>query len=77
MPSSYGLVLSTIFKDASVLMALVPALIIPLLLVGGFFAPLNSVNIFFQIFSYLSMFRYGYEALVQTQFQDNVLLING
>jgi predicted DNA repair protein MutK len=41
MSSSYGLVLSTLFKDAAVVMALVPALIIPLLLVGGFFAPLN------------------------------------
>jgi hypothetical protein len=44
MASSYGLALSTLFKDAAVVMALVPALIIPLLLVGGFFAPLSQVN---------------------------------
>lgn len=50
MSTSYGLVLSTLFKDAAVVMALVPALIIPLLLVGGFFAPLSQVHDFFRIF---------------------------
>ncbi len=50
MSTSYGLVLSTLFKDAAVVMALVPALIIPLLLVGGFFSPLSQVHDFFRIF---------------------------
>jgi ABC-type multidrug transport system permease subunit len=43
MSSSFGLLLSTLFSDASVVMALVPVLIIPFLLVGGFFVPLSSV----------------------------------
>ena len=64
MASSYGLVLSTLFKDASVVMALVPALIIPLLLVGGFFAPLNQVHDFYRLFEYISMFKYGYQTMV-------------
>lgn len=64
MSSSYGLVLSTLFSDASVVMALVPALIIPLLLVGGFFAPLDQVHDFYRIFEYISMFKYGYQTLV-------------
>ena len=50
MSSSYGLVLSTLFSDASVVMALVPALIIPLLLVGGFFAPLDQVHDIYRVF---------------------------
>lgn len=77
MASSYGLVLSTLFKDASVVMALVPALIIPLLLVGGFFAPLNQVHDFYRIFEYISMFKYGYQSLVESQFVDGFLYING
>ncbi len=77
MSSSYGLVLSTLFKDASVVMALVPALIIPLLLVGGFFAPLDQVHDFYRVFEYISMFKYGYQSLVQSQFTDGVLYING
>ncbi len=64
MASSYGLMLSTLFKDASVVMALVPALIIPLLLVGGFFAPLDEVHDFYRVFEYISMFKYGYQTMV-------------
>lgn len=40
MASAYGLVLSTAFADAEVALALVPILIIPLMLVGGLYAPL-------------------------------------
>lgn len=40
MSSSFGLLLSTLFSDAGVVIALVPVLIIPFLLVGGFFVPL-------------------------------------
>ena len=43
MSSSFGLFLSSIFSDAGVVMALVPVLIIPFLLVGGFFVPLETV----------------------------------
>lgn len=43
MSSSFGLLLSTIFSDAGVVMALVPVLIVPFLLVGGFFVPLETV----------------------------------
>jgi predicted DNA repair protein MutK len=43
MSSGFGLLLSTIFSDAGVVMALVPVLIIPFLLVGGFFVPLETV----------------------------------
>ncbi len=77
MASSYGLVLSTLFKDASVVMALVPALIIPLLLVGGFFAPLNQVHDFYRVFEYISMFKYGFQTMVESQFTDDYLYING
>lgn len=58
-------------------MALVPALIIPLLLVGGFFAPLNQVHDFFRVFEYISMFKYGYQTMVESQFVDDYLYING
>lgn len=38
--SAFGLLLSTVFADAAVVMALVPILIVPFLLVSGFFVPL-------------------------------------
>lgn len=41
--ASYGFFLSALFKDITVVMALVPVVIIPLMLVGGFFTNLNNI----------------------------------
>lgn len=41
MAASYGMVLSTIIRQFDLVMALVPVLIIPLMLVGGYFISLN------------------------------------
>ena len=68
MSSSFGLFLSTIFSDAGVVMALVPVLIIPFLLVGGFFVPLETVPKVYYPFEYLSMFRYGFEGMIYSQY---------
>lgn len=43
MSASYGMFLSALFKDITVVMALVPVVIIPLMLTGGFFTNLNNV----------------------------------
>lgn len=40
MASAYGLVLSTAFSNPEMALTLVPILIVPLMLIGGFFAPL-------------------------------------
>jgi ABC-type multidrug transport system permease subunit len=77
MSSSFGLLLSTIFSDAGVVMALVPVLIIPFLLVGGFFVPLQTVPKVFYPFEYTSMFRYGFESMIYSQYENNPLIIDG
>lgn len=77
MSSSFGLLLSTLFSDAGVVIALVPVLIIPFLLVGGFFVPLETVPKVFYPFEYLSMFRYGFEGMIYSQYEDNPLIFNG
>ena len=41
MSASYGTILSTFIKQFDVVMALVPVLIIPLMLVGGYFISLE------------------------------------
>jgi hypothetical protein len=50
MSSGYGFFLSTIFSDPEVSLSLVPIVIIPLMLVGGYFAPLTNVPEFFKLF---------------------------
>lgn len=71
MGSAYGLLLSTAFSDPEVALAILPILIIPLMLVGGFYAPLSSVPDFFKIFEYISMFKYLFQTIVYGQFYDN------
>ena len=49
----------------------------PFLLVGGFFVPLETVPKVFYPFEYLSMFRYGFEGMIYSQYEDNPLIFNG
>lgn len=38
------------------------------MLIGGFFAPNQSVPDFFRIFEYISVFKYEYQAFIYAQF---------
>ena len=70
MSSAFGIFFSTLFEDPEVAMTLIPALMVPLFLVGGYFAPLVYVPDFYKVFEYLSMYKYGYEGLAYAQFYD-------
>lgn len=69
MSASYGLLLSATFKDMTVVMALVPVVIIPLMLVGGFFSNLNNVPKVFYPLEYISMFKYGFQAYIYNNYR--------
>ena len=62
--SSYGLFISTLFKDVATAMTLVPILIIPLMLLGGFFINLNDTPKVFYAIAYISPFKYGFQAMI-------------
>lgn len=65
MSASYGLLYSTIIPKLETAMALVPVLVIPFMLLGGFFINLDGVTdlrVIFYPFIYLSPFKYGYQA---------------
>jgi ABC-type multidrug transport system permease subunit len=70
MGSAYGLLLSTAFEDAEVSLSLVPVLVIPLMLIGGLYAPIERVPKFFTIFEYISTFYYHFQTLIHAQFND-------
>ena len=61
---SYGLLLSVIIPKVEVATALVPALVIPFMILGGFFVNQDNIPYIFYPFTYLSMFKYGFEAAV-------------
>ena len=67
LSSSYGLVYSTLIPKLETAMALVPVLIIPFMLLGGFFINLNGVSdirVIFYPIMYLSPFKYGFQSMM-------------
>jgi ATP-binding cassette, subfamily G (WHITE), eye pigment precursor transporter len=67
----FGLLYSTLIKDIQVANSMVPVLIVPLMLMSGFFRNLNSLPWFLFPFKSISIFRYGYQAAMYNEFQDS------
>jgi ABC-type multidrug transport system permease subunit len=68
LSASYGLLYSTIIPKLETAMALVPVLVIPFMLLGGFFIDLDKfhdVRVIFYPIMYLSPFKYGFQAIMR------------
>ena len=61
---SYGLFFSVFFSE-EMAMTMVPLIIIPFMLFGGFFVNQSNVPYYFYPIQYISMFKYGYQATVE------------
>lgn len=62
--ASYGLLYAALIPKLETAMALVPVLIIPFMLLGGFFINLDGVTdirVIFYPIMYLSPFKYGFQ----------------
>jgi ABC-type multidrug transport system permease subunit len=70
--SGYSLIISASFSDKQLAVTLTPVLIIPFMLFAGFFVSTSSIPYFLKEFEYLSIFKYGYQALMMNQFSNNV-----
>ena len=68
--SGYSLIISASFSDKQLAVTLTPVLIIPFMLFAGFFVSSDNIPIFLKEFEYLSIFKYGYEALMHNQFDE-------
>lgn len=62
--SGYSLIISSSFSDKQLAVTLTPVLIIPFMLFAGFFVASSSIPVFLKEFEYLSIFKYGYQALM-------------
>ena len=49
-------------------MTLTPVLIIPFMLFAGFFVSSDNIPVYLKEFEYLSIFKYGYQALMHNNF---------
>ena len=61
---SYGFFLSAIFPTAEMAMDLIPIVIIPFLILAGFFVNQDNIPYYFYGFEYLSLFKYCFQASV-------------
>jgi len=66
--SGYSLIISAGFSDKQLAVTLTPVLIIPLMLFAGFFVSTDNIAWYLYEFEYLSIFKYGYTALLMNQF---------
>lgn len=68
--TSYGLLISVIISKMELSMALVPVLVIPLMLLGGFFLNTNNIPSYLKWIEYLSMFKYGFQVAALNEFDS-------
>jgi len=63
---SYGLFFSVFFTE-EMAMAMVPMVLIPFMLFGGYFVNQSNVPYYFYPLQYMSMFKYGFQAAVEVK----------
>lgn len=66
--SGYSLIISASFSDKQLAVTLTPVLIIPFMLFAGFFVSSDNIPPYLKEFEYLSIFKYGYQALMHNNF---------
>jgi ABC-type multidrug transport system permease subunit len=69
--SGYSLIISAIFSNKQVAVTLTPVLIVPFMLFAGFFVATSSIPVWLREFEYISIYKYGYQALMQNEFNHN------
>jgi ABC-type multidrug transport system permease subunit len=63
--SGYSLIISASFANKQVAVTLTPVLIVPFMLFAGFFVAASTIPYWLREFEYLSIFKYGYQALLR------------
>ena len=63
--SGYSLIISASFANKQVAVTLTPVLIVPFMLFAGFFVAASTIPKWLREFEYLSIFKYGYQALLR------------
>lgn len=69
--SGYSLIISAIFSNKQVAVTLTPVLIVPFMLFAGFFVASSSIPVWLREFEYVSIYKYGYQALMRNEFNNN------
>jgi len=68
---SFGYMISTAFSSPATALQIAPIVVMPLLLVGGFFSNAGTMPLYIEIFSYISPFLYAFNNLSKLEFSNN------
>jgi ABC-type multidrug transport system ATPase subunit len=68
-----GDLLSLVFKKIEIINQSFPIFVIPLFLVSGFVAQVKTIVIYMVVYSYLSPFRFAFQATMQIEFTSDVV----
>lgn len=58
--TGYGLLVSALIPKMEVAMAIAPVVIVPLMVMAGFFVNQNNIPVYLIWIEYVSMFKYGF-----------------
>jgi len=66
--ASYGFMVSILVPKLEVAMTLIPVIVVPLMVLGGFFISSENIPDYLIWISYISMFRWGFQCAIINEF---------
>jgi hypothetical protein len=66
----FGDLLALGIKKIEIINAAIPMTMVPMFIVSGFTAKIKSIVIYMVVLSYLSFFRFGFQSMIKTEFND-------
>ncbi|KAJ2180187.1 hypothetical protein GGF45_002084 [Coemansia sp. RSA 551] len=70
---SFGLLLGSVFKNMSTILAALPGMFLPFLLFGGLLVNTGNSTVWLRWVQWISPIKYGYTAMMKNQFTDYVV----
>lgn len=67
--SGFGFLLGAAIATKEVLNIMLPVIVVPTMLFSGFFVNQDNVPYFLKPFEYISIYKYSYQAFIQTEYQ--------
>jgi len=68
---SLGYMISAAFASPTTALQIAPVVVMPLMLVGGFFSNGGTMPIYIEIFSYVSPFKYAFNNISKLEYTNN------
>ena len=69
--TSMGYLISTSISDGTIALQMAPVLVMPLMLVGGFFRNQDDMPTWMQIFAYIAPFKYVFNIFARSEFEKS------